>query len=130
MNKRLYPAVFTKEDNCYWVRFPDMPGCFSEGNSLEEAYEMSQEAMGLWLENADGVFKTPESSDLSDIKLSENEQIVLVEFDPIAYIKRTSARSVKKTLTIPEWLNTLAEENNINFSNVLQTALKEKLNVS
>ncbi|MGN0491904.1 type II toxin-antitoxin system HicB family antitoxin [Ruminococcus sp.] len=130
MKKIFYPAVFTKEENGYWVKFPDLPGCFTEGDSVSEAYEMAQEAMGLWLETESKGFNYPEASDITGIRTAENEQIVLVEFDPIEYLKRTSSKSVKKTLTIPEWLNTLAEEQNINFSQVLQKALKENLHVS
>lgn len=130
MKKIFYPAVFTKEENGYWVKFPDLPGCFTEGDSISEAYEMAQEAMGLWLETENRTFNYPEASDITGIRTAENEQIVLVEFDPIEYLKRTSSKSVKKTLTIPEWLNTLAEEQNVNFSQVLQNALKENLHVS
>ena len=130
MKKIFYPAVFTKEDNGYWVKFPDLPGCFTEGDSISEAYEMAQEAMGLWLETENRTFNYPEASDITGIRTAENEQIVLVEFDPIEYLKRTSSKSVKKTLTIPEWLNTLAEEQNVNFSQLLQNALKENLHVS
>ncbi|MGN0449992.1 MAG: type II toxin-antitoxin system HicB family antitoxin [Ruminococcus sp.] len=130
MKKIFYPAVFTKEDNGYWVKFPDLPGCFTEGDSISEAYEMAQEAMGLWLQSESNGFNYPEASDITGIRTAENEQIVLVEFDPIEYLKRTSSKSVKKTLTIPEWLNTLAEEQNVNFSQVLQNALKENLHVS
>ena len=130
MKKIFYPAVLTKEDNGYWVKFPDLPGCFTEGDSISEAYEMAQEAMGLWLETENRTFNYPEASDITGIRTAENEQIVLVEFDPIEYLKRTSSKSVKKTLTIPEWLNTLAEEQNVNFSQVLQNALKENLHVS
>lgn len=130
MKKIFYPAVFTKEDNGYWVKFPDLPGCFTEGDSISEAYEMAQEAMGLWLQSESKGFNYPEASDITGIRTAENEQIVLVEFDPIEYLKRTNSKSVKKTLTIPEWLNTLAEEQNVNFSQVLQNALKENLHVS
>ena len=130
MKKIFYPAVFTKEDNGYWVKFPDLPGCFTEGDSISEAYEMAQEAMGLWLQSESNGFNYPEASDITGMRTAENEQIVLVEFDPIEYLKRTSSKSVKKTLTIPEWLNTLAEEQNVNFSQVLQNALKENLHVS
>lgn len=130
MSKRFYPAIFTKEENGYSVRFPDLQGCFTEGDTLEEAYNMAVEAVGLYLESdITGVFKYPQPQDISNIKSAENETIVLVEFDEVEYIKRHNNKSVKKTLSIPQWLNTLAEENNINFSQVLQSALKEKLNI-
>ena len=130
MNKRFYPAIFTQEDNNFWVYFPDLPGCFTEGSSMAEAYEMAQEAMGLYMENNNEEFDFPEPSDIKTIIPKENEYPILVEFDPVEYLKRKSTKSVKKTLTIPEWLNVLAEKNNINFSQILQNALKEQLNVS
>ena len=97
---------------------------------MAEAYEMAQEAMGLYMENNSGEFDFPEPSDIKTIIPKENEYPILVEFDPVEYLKRKSTKSVKKTLTIPEWLNVLAEKNNINFSQILQNALKEQLNVS
>ena len=106
-----------------------MGGCFSEGETLEEAYEAAQEALGLYLQNENG-FSCPVPCSAESLTTAKNETIVLVEFDPVAYLKRNGTKSVKKTLTIPEWLNILAEEKNINFSQVLQNALKEKLNVS
>ena len=130
MNKRFYPAIFTQEDDNFWVSFPDLPGCFTEGSSMAEAYEMAQEAMGLYMENNNEEFDFTEPSDIKAIVPKENEYPILVEFDPVEYLKRKSTKSVKKTLTIPEWLNVLAEKNNINFSQILQNALKEQLNVS
>ena len=55
---------------------------------------------------------------------------MLIEFDPVEYLKSASNKTVRKTLTIPSWLNSLAEQNNVNFSNVLQNALKEYLNIN
>ena len=130
MKKVFYPAIFTKEGDGYWVQFPDLPGCLTEGDSLVEAYEMAQEAMGLYMEAGDGSFVFPEPSDIKSIVPKENEYPILVEFDPVEYLKSVSTKSVKKTLTIPEWLNTLDEKNNINFSQLLQNALKEQLQVS
>lgn len=130
MKKRFYPAVFTNEDNGYWVSFPDLPGCFTEGATIEEAYEKAQEAMGLYMENGNGEFDFPQPGDIKSIIPKDNEYPILVEFDPVEYLKSVSTKSVKKTLTIPEWLNTVAEKNNVNFSQILQNALKEQLNVS
>lgn len=81
--------------------------------------------MGLYFEDEKEYPKT--TNDYSGIDLKENQFISLVGVDMIEYYKRNSNKSVKKTLTIPEWLNTMAEANNINFSQVLQEALKDKL---
>lgn len=124
-----YPAIFTKEENGYSVRFPDFPGCFTEGDTLEEAYKMATCAIGLYAQNEDGEFEFPEASEPNSVELEEDEFSVLVEFDVLEYLKNTSEKAVKKTLTIPSWLNSLAEQNNVNFSKVLQTALREHLGV-
>ncbi len=131
MNKTYYyPAVFTREDVGFSVSFPDLPGCFTQGDTIEEAYKMSSSAIGLYAQNEEGDFVFPEASAPNAIKLEKDEFLVLVEFDLVEYLKNTSEKAVKKTLTIPSWLNNLAEQNNVNFSNVLQNALKEYLNVN
>ena len=131
MSKKFYPAVFRKEDIGYSVYFSDLDGCFTEGDTLQEAYTMAVEAIGLYLEDsAIGAFNFPETSDITSIKTAANEAAVLIEFDEAEYRKRHNTKSVKKTLSIPQWLNIMAEENHINFSQVLQQALKEQLNLA
>lgn len=131
MSKKFYPAVFRKEDIGYSVYFPDLDGCFTEGDTLEEACSMAVEAVGLYLEDSTtGVFNFPETSDITSIKTADNEVAVLIEFDEVEYRKRHNNKAVKKTLSIPQWLNIMAEEHNINFSQVLQQALKEHLNLA
>ena len=130
MKKKFYPSVFTKEDVGYSVRFPDLPGCYTEGDTLEQACSMAEEALGLYLENNEtGSFNDFPASDITDIKTSENECVVLIGFDELEYRKRHNNKAVKKTLSIPQWLNIMAEENNINFSQVLQDALRTQLGV-
>ena len=131
MNKTYYyPAVFTKEEMGFSVSFPDLPGCYTQGDTIEEAYKMSTSAIGLYVQNEEGNYVFPEASAPDDITLEKDEFLVLIEFDLVEYLKNTSDKAVKKTLTIPSWLNKLAEQNNVNFSNVLQNALKEYLNVT
>ena len=125
-----YPAIFTAEDVGFSVRFPDLPGCFTEGDKIEETYKMAASAIGLYAQNEDGEFEFPKASEPKDIELDKDEFLVLIEFDLVEYLKNTSDKAVKKTLTIPSWLNNLAEQNNVNFSNVLQNALKDYLNVN
>lgn len=125
-----YPAIFTAEDVGFSVRFPDLPGCFTEGDTIEETYKMAASAIGLYAQNEDGEFEFPKASEPKDIELDKDEFLVLIEFDLVEYLKNTSDKAVKKTLTIPSWLNNLAEQNNVNFSNVLQNALKDYLNVN
>lgn len=122
-----YPAVFTPEEDSYWVQFIDLEGCFSSGETLAEAMENAKEAMGLYLEDLD---KYPEcTADLSKIKLEKNQIISFISINMEEHKKKYETKSVKKTLSIPAWLNTMAENKGINFSQVLQMALKRELNV-
>lgn len=132
MTNNSYPAVFHKENDSYWVEFPDLEGCFSSGETIEEAYENAKEALGMYL-NKDGDLyerKIKKPSSISII-LSKNKReiVMLVEFDSIKFDKKFKNKAIKKTLSIPEWLNNIAIKENINFSNVLQEALIEKLNI-
>lgn len=129
MKKQLtvFPAIFTFDGKCYNVDFIDLQGCSTFGNSIQNAYSMAQDAMGLYLDNMTN-FPLP-SLDFSNINLKENQFVSFISIDMDDYRKKFNNKSIKKTLTIPEWLNYLAEKNNINFSQVLQEALKEKLNI-
>lgn len=118
----IYPAVFHHEDDTsYWVEFPDLPGCFTDGDTQEDALNNAQEAMALYLE-PDGETEPnyPHATDITDISQPENGFVSYVVSD-VDLTK--SSRSVKKTLTIPEWLNTRATQQGVNFSQVLQEAL-------
>jgi Uncharacterized conserved protein len=127
MSKLFYPAVFHPEEVGYSVSVPDIDGCFSQGDTLEEATEMIVEAIGMCLEDFGS--KLPVPSSLESIQYDKEDFIVLVAFDWIAYQRKYNTKAVKKTLTVPEWLNVIAEERHVNFSGVLQQALKEHLNI-
>lgn len=119
--KLIYPAVFHKEDNAYWVEFPDLEGCSSFGDTLEEALANAREALeGYSISLIENKEKLPPPSDISGITPSDGF-VSIVDIDLSAYLNREKA--VKKTLTIPEWLNEAAMERGINFSQTLQDAL-------
>lgn len=122
---KIYPAIFRKEEDAFWVKFPDLEGCQSFGNTLEETMELAQEALGLYiaskLDNNENINK---ASDIKDIE-SKDGFVSYVSTEVNKYRKKTKA--IKKTLTVPEWLNEEAERNHINFSSVLQKALMEEL---
>lgn len=131
-SKYVYPAVFTKEGEQYSVAFPDIDGCYTCGDSLVEAVSNAQDALCLMLydmEESGEVIPAP--SDALDIEktLGDNEFISLVSCDTLEYRQYFDQKAVKKTLTIPSWLNTLAEKEGINFSSVLQAALKRTLGI-
>lgn len=125
--KTLYPVVFTKETDGYSAEVPDLSGCFSDGSTFAETYKNIQNAIGLYLED---MTEYPKSSAPETIKINSQGQFMcVVEFDDLEYKKQNSTRSVKKNLTIPEWLNNEAEKHHINFSSVLQEALKTQLHI-
>ena len=122
-----YPAIFTLENDEYWVEFVDLKGCFSDGKTLAEAMENAKEAMGLFLEDLSEYPKC--TTDIKSIKLEENQIISFVSVDLEEHKRKYENKSVKKTLSIPAWLNTMAEKENVNFSQILQKALIDTLNV-
>ena len=127
-NKIFYPAIFTECEEGYTVQFPDLPECITEGKTLEEAHEMAFESLGLVLSYKEDMQEDiPAPSTPFNIELEDKQIVMLVEFDMKAYKRKVGSRSVKKTLSIPQWLNEEAEKANINFSAVLQAALKERL---
>lgn len=130
MAKYLYPAVFTKEDAGYSVNFPDLPHCFTSGATLEEAMDMANDVLCLTLYDLEqDSAAIPTASAVNDVPHGENEFVSLVSCDTIAYRKFFDNKAVKKTLSIPSWLNDMAERADINFSGTLQEALKAKLNI-
>lgn len=130
MSKYLYPAIFTKEDSGYSVNFPDIENCFTSGETLVEAMEMAKDVLCLTLYGLEEEGKTiPSASAVNNIHHDENSFVSLVDCDTIEYRKFFNNKAVKKTLTIPSWLNDLAEKNEVNFSSILQEALKKKLRI-
>ena len=123
-----YPAIFTLENDEYWVEFVDLKGCFSDGKTLAEAMENAKEAMGLFLEDLSEYPKC--TTDIKSIKLKENQIVSFISIDLEEHKRKYENKSVKKTLSIPAWLNTLAEKEHINFSQILQKALMDTLNVN
>ena len=95
---------------------------------MEDAYNMAIDTLGLCLEDMEkNNIPFPEPSPVDKITVDKDAFLVVIEFDMLAYKKRANSKAVKKTLTIPAWLNDRAIQLNINFSQVLQEALTEKI---
>lgn len=125
--KLIYPATFkpfTDQSGGYVVEFPDLPGCVTEGKNLEQAIEMGIDAASGWIlgELEDGE-QIPSASSYSDIIAPNGGMVNMLLLDIDSYEERYGEKAVRKNLTIPAWLNTFAEKNNINFSKILQEAL-------
>lgn len=125
--KYAYPAIFTPEENgAFSVKFPDLEGCYTCGDTLEDTLEMAEDALALTLYGYEIDKRSiPTPSVLSTLTpdLGKNDFINYIACDTLAYRKMYNNKSVKKTLTIPEWLNEAAISMDINFSQVLQDAL-------
>ena len=121
--KYTYPAVFTQEETGYFVDFPDIQPCYTEGKTLEEAVIMAKDVLESCIELI--LKKGEKLPPPSDIDTLNGDRTMLIVAD-IENIK-SQTRYVKKTLSIPYWLNVAAEKEHINFSGVLQEALKERL---
>ena len=110
------------------MSFPDFPECFTEGDDITQAYEMAVEALGLALVNRkEEKEEIPVPAEIDKLDL-EDGTLVIVEFDMLEYQKRHNSRAVKKTLSIPAWLNEEATAMGVNFSQVLREALMSKVN--
>ena len=128
----VYPALFkTNPNGGYIVTVPDAPGCVTGGKTLKEALHMIKDALSVYmcsLEDHKDV--KPNASNLRDIIIDEPEAFTtLIEVDTARYRAETDNRSVRKNVSLPAWLNSQAEQAHINFSQVLQEALRERLNL-
>ena len=126
--KYFYPVVFhPEEEGGYSVWVPDLPGCCSQGEDISEAVAMIQEAMDLYLEfSFDEGQPANMPSNPKEIAVEGDEFVVMVECDLLSYQKKYNNKAIKKTLTIPAWLNEIAESRNVNFSATLQDALMKQ----
>lgn len=130
MSKYVYPAIFEPEDGMYNVSFPDIPDCYTCGDNLGDAMYMAEDALSGYLARAEEMQREiPCASALNDVCADKGNFVSLVLADTEAFRRRTSSKAVKKTLTIPSWLNEAAEAQSINFSAVLQDALRQRLGI-
>ena len=125
---KVYPAILHKENDGFWLEFPDLPGCFTQGDSLEGLMENAEEALGAFLavkmENAEEI---PKPSDIRQISESSDDMKTYVSVDVNKYHKDT--RAVKKMLSIPAWLANEADKRHYSLSKILQEALLEKISI-
>ena len=127
MKKYVYPAVFTQEDNgMYSVEFRDLESCYTCGDDISDAVLNAQDVLSMTLYRYEREGKAiPEPSNMLDIKVDDKSFVSYIVGDIETYRRIHNNKAVKKTLTIPEWMNEAAIAQNINFSQVLQDALTE-----
>lgn len=126
----VYPATIEKAESNYCVYFHDLPGCIATGDTIQEAVAQAKGglALHLWGMERDGD-DIPAPTALENIPVGENETLCLIDVNMFSIRAKMDNRAVKKTLTIPWYLNDMAEKQKINFSQTLQTALKERLRI-
>jgi predicted RNase H-like HicB family nuclease len=130
MKKYAYPAVFTPDGSGFKVIFPDLESCYTQGDDLTDALEMAGDVLNIVLYRMEKDGKQiPEPSAIKDVRISGNSFASLVVADTLHYGKLYDNKTIKKTLSIPAWMNTAAEEKKLNFSKVLQEGLQRKLGV-
>ena len=130
-DRYVFPAIFHFADDGISVTFPDLPGCFSYGNDEIHALSNTKEALELHIFGLEDDKETiPTPSHIRDLATEKNESIVLIDIwmKPVRDFMKNKA--IKKTLTIPKWLNDVAIENDVNFSQLLQVAIKNYLGIS
>jgi len=126
-----FTAIFTAEKtNLYAVSFPDLPGCVTSGDSVGNALYMAEDVLCLWLfdKESDGK-EIPAATNPESILIPNGSFTSLVAVDTDDYRRFYENKAVKKTLTIPSWINEKAEAANINFSQTLQKALIAELHL-
>ena len=130
--KIAYPIIMTKGEKCIVVFIPDF-NINTQGNDIPDSIEMARDAIGLiGTDMEDDGEVLPDASSLDDVRTNapSNSIVSLVDVDFDEYRKKNDMRAVKKNCTLPSWLNYEAEKANINFSQLLQQALIQKLNLT
>ena len=121
----IYPAVFAKDGKYILVKIPDVPGAVTQGEDLVDAVKMAEDAIGILLEDKTDY---PIATDLKDIHVKKDETVALIPVDLAAY-RRKHSKTIRKSVTIPDYLDRIAKEQKVNVSGVLTEALKLRFDI-
>ena len=125
MNSVIYPAIITLEDGAYNVEFPDLPGCLTYGDTIEDAFVNAKEALaGYSASVLERGLTLPQATAIANVEAPAGCSVQLIDAKP-AYTKA----AVKKTLSIPAWLNKRAEDAHAPYSKILQDGLEKYLGI-
>lgn len=126
--KYAFPAIFRPEGDHFFIFFPDLEECVSQGDSLKECCELAEDALNLALwQREERREEIPTASDIRTLTHERGDIVTLVKADTLAYSRLYDTKAVKKTLSIPRWLDTRAQAKGVNFSYILQQALIKEL---
>ncbi len=127
-NAYAFPAYFYYDEDGISIEFPDLPGCLPCAETTSEAFQNAKEALGLHLfgmeQDGDAI---PTPTPVQKLHPDEGGVVTMVEVFMPAVRDRINNRAIKKTVTIPAWLNSAAEAAGISFSQVLQEGLRQRL---
>ena len=128
--KYVYPALFVKEDESIIVTFPDLEDTFTDGATMQEAFENAEDVLNLMLwnreEEKDDI---PMPSSPEQITVPQEATLAMIKADTLAYRKLHDQKTIRRSITIPSWLDTLARERNINFSQLMQNAIRRECSI-
>ena len=126
---KVYPAIIHKDPDGLWLEFPDLPGCYTQGDSIENLMLNAEEALGAFLavkmEHSEEI---PLASDIENVRKEPDESVTYVSVDINKYHRDT--RAVKRMISIPAWLAKESDKRKYSLSKVLQEALIEKVNMA
>lgn len=131
--KYIYTATFepNEDGTKYYCRVPDLPGCITTGDSIDDAIEMITDAASGWLVVAeDEGNEIPVPTPQHKLNIPENAACSIICIDTLAYRAATDTRAVRKNVSLPAWMAALAEKRGVNCSQVLQDGLMQLLNAS
>ena len=128
--KYVYPALFVVEDDGIIVTFPDLDDTFTDGATMQEAFENAEDVLNLMLWNREEEKKEiPLPSPLEQITVPQGATLAMIKADTLAYRKMHDTKTIRRSITIPSWLDTLAREHNINFSQLMQNAIRRECGI-
>lgn len=125
-----FPAIFDIAEDGISIYFPDLPGCLPCAHTIEEAFKNAKEALQLHLYGMEeDEEEIPMAANPVGIERESNQVLVMIEAWMPPFREKMLNKSLNKTVTIPRWLNILAEKEKVNYSHLLQNALKDYLGV-
>ena len=124
-----YAAIFEQGDNKVYVSFPDLPGCITSGKNMNDAYDMAVDAANLWMTSTveDQNEPAPEATPIEQIECPNGSWAMLIQIDTEDYLRKTETKAVRRTVSIPSWMDQIAKKRGISLSKVLQDALKAQI---
>ena len=131
LDSYVFPAIFDYAEDGISISFPDLPGCYSEGDNNSEAMFMARDALSgrLFILEREGI-PIPHPSDILTVQHEANQAVVLVDVNMKAYrARQREVKNINKMCTVPEWLAHEADEAGLNFSKTLQEGLMAKLGI-